>query len=250
MPVFVPIVLLLIGAGTVTAAVAVVRRCLKDRGEASALIANAASMPQRPRRILMLGPERSGKSTLMRQAVALWEEEEAERHRSTNELDPSAPYQPTRGLVIRNLALPTRQGEAHVQLCDAGGSLACRRQWVSLIRDADVSALIFVADVSDDSDDTFGLFAQLANAPWARQSHILIALTHIDGPTGHDAAAREAQYRARVGETYFGSGTTAGGQALSCHALNCHDGDAARRLLLAAGSAARLDDADAGTRAR
>ena len=248
MPIFVPIALLLLGAGTLTAAVAVARRCLKDRGEASALIAHAAAMLVRPRRILLLGPERSGKSTLMRQAVALWEEEETERHRSVSALDPSVPYQPTRGLVIRNLALPTRQGEAHVQLCDAGGSLACRRQWVSLIRDADVSALVFVADVSDESDDTFGLFAQLANAPWARQSHILIALTHIDGPTRSDAAAREAQYRARVGETYFGAGTTASGQALSCHALNCHDADAARRLLLAAGSAARLDDADAETR--
>ena len=85
------------------------------------------------------------------------------------------------------------------------------------------------------------MFRQLANAPWARESQLLLALTHCDAPVPHGAAAREALYRACVGETHVGSGVTARGQSLSCHALNCHDADAARRLLLAAADAARSD---------
>ena len=198
-----------------------------------------------PRRILLLGPAKAGKTTLMRQAVALWEE------RDEHEAALAEPYAPTRGLVMRTMALPpTRdRGTAHCQVCDAGGEPPYRRQWVSLVRDAEVCALVFVSDVSDESEDTRHLLAQLVRAPWARHASLLLALTHVDLDlaSAHGAAAREEQYRDAAGETFFGSGVTASGQPLSCHALSCHDADAARRLLHAAAASVPADHAGAST---
>ena len=198
-----------------------------------------------PRRILLLGPARAGKTTLLRQAIALWEEHDAP------EAALAEPYTPTRGLVMRTMTLPpTRdRGTAHCQVCDAGGEPPYRRQWVSLVREAEVCALVFVADVSDESEDTRHLFAQLVRAPWARKASLLLALTHVDldHASAHGAATREEQYRKAAGETCFGSGVTASGQPLSCHALSCHDAEAARRLFHAAAASVPADHAGAST---
>lgn len=205
---------------------------------------------RQPRRILLLGPAKAGKTTLMRQAVVLWEErDEHEAATTTSHTRNDEPYTPTRGLVMRTMALPpTRdRGTAHCQVCDAGGEPPYRRQWVSMVRDAEVCALVFVSDVSDGSEDTRHLLAQLVRAPWARNASLILALTHVDldHASAHGAAAREEQYRNAAGETFFGSGVTASGQPLSCHALSCHDVDAARRLLHAAAASVPADHAGA-----
>ena len=162
----------------------------------------------------------------MRQAVVLWEEPE-EHEAALKAL--SEPYQPTRGLIIRTMVVPTQiGGPVHLQLCDAGGRAEYRRQWSALIRDAEVCALVFVASALDASEESRDLFAQLVRAPWARDANVLLALTHIDAATAQDAATREAAYR-----------DLASGHTLGCHALNCHDADAARQLLLAAAASAQ-----------
>ena len=179
----------------------------------------------------------AGKTTLMHQSIALWEREVPERKAALQEALAAPAYVPTRGLVMRTLALPpTRdRGVAHVQVCDAGGEPKYRRQWVSLIQHAEVCALVFVAPITDESEDTLGLFAQLVRAPWARHASLLLALTHgdLEPATAHGGAAvREAQYR-RLAEEATAS--------LSCHALNCLDADAAGRLLHAAAASVPAD---------
>jgi len=176
--------------------------------------------------VLLLGPSGGGKTTLFRAALTLAGEVEGDA-------DADAPA-PTRGLVRRVMPLPlpgTTDAQAtsrQVQLCDAGGGREERRQWVVLVREAaPIAALVFVADVGDDAEETLGLFKQLAGAPWARDAALVLALTHADAvgegngdsPALDVCAARVAAYRERSA------------RPVSVHTLNARDPAEAAKLL-------------------
>ena len=146
-----------------------------------------------PSRVLLLGPACAGKSTIMRHAVAMSEGSTrlsdsyvADEHGGPD-ISPESPsqaareYKPTLGLVRNVLTLPSpTQGLISVLLCDAGGGQQQRRQWIELVRGAEVSALVFVVDAADDSEESLGLFRQLANAPWAQRATVFLALSKVD----------------------------------------------------------------------
>lgn len=183
--------------------------------------------------ILLLGPAAAGKTALMRHACALSDELEGAPSAA---FDPSREYryQPTLGLVRQVLTLPTGDGAVRAQVCDAGGGRAQQRQWVTMIREGNVGALVFVADVSDGSEvraaarpdiargrplaavpapslvptrsvplwqETLSLYSQLANAPWARTALLYLALTKVDLLPPHRrrelCEGREVEYRQR-----------------------------------------------------
>ena len=199
-------------------------------------------------RILLLGPEAAGKSTLLWQAVRLYESPAA--------ADACAPRRPTGGLVRRRMCVPTASGElATVQLCEGGGAPSVRRQWVTLVNDGStrVVTLVFVADIRDSSDDTRALFAQLANAPWSRDALVLLVLTKtdllgedslLDQPAG--TAAGSAGSAALVDrlctERIEQYAAACRGRPFACEALSSHDELAARQMLRRAMADATPDD--------
>lgn len=157
--------------------------------------------------MLLLGPSGAGKTTMFRAALSL----SGEAGDDEAVLPPAA----TRGLVKQVLRLPypdsdeatVVQARQPVLLCDAGGGRQERRQWIVLVREAaPIACLVFVADLGDDSGDTQYLFQQLANAPWARDTALWLALTHVDvarKERGEVAAldlcaARKTKYCAKV----------------------------------------------------
>lgn len=131
-----------------------------------------------PAKLLILGPSGAGKSTLHWHALSM---AAGEPTRSADARIEHLLPVPTRGLVRQLAAIPSSSGTyVEVELCDAGGGLHERRQWVHLVRDGPVHVLVFVADSIDTSDDTRHLFEQLANAPWATTTRVFLALTKVD----------------------------------------------------------------------
>lgn len=184
-------------------------------------------------RVLLLGPADSGKSTLLWQAVKFFEEGPPSERSTSAEM--ARPKRSTGGLVRWVLRVPSASGAlATVQVCDGGGAPDVRRQWVALVKDADVRALVFVAEVDDDSDETLSLFRQLGNAPWARSARLLVALTKadlLDSPAAVERLRQErlADYRAACPRPF------------ALDVLDTHDEQAARRLLLEACADAEPD---------
>ena len=197
-------------------------------------------------RILLLGPKAAGKSTLLWQAVRLYESPAA--------ADACAPRRPTGGLVRRRMCVPTASGElATVQLCEGGGAPSVRRQWVTLVNDGStrVVTLVFVADIRDSSDDSRALFAQLANAPWSRDALVLLVLTKtdlledlLDQPAGTaaDSAGSAAQVDRLCTECIEQYAAACRGRPFACEALSSHDELAARQMLRWAMADATPDD--------
>lgn len=165
----------------------------EEQAETARLQAEAI---QNAPRILVLGPEYSGKSTLHRQAVSIAADSDAEKSQDNMWM----PYAPTLGLVRRILALPTSTGTSTVLLCEAGGGRQQRRQWVELVRGTNVAALVFMLDAADVSEESRGLFAQLVGAPWAQNSAIFLVLTKVDLLSPQNAQSicdeRDSAYRA------------------------------------------------------
>ena len=179
--------------------------------------------------ILLLGPACSGKTTLYRQAIAL--------DSSTDEQPPSncaTPYAPTLGLMRRVLTLPTSRGPSPIVLCDAGGSREQRRLWVELVDGVRVSAICFVLDASDASDEARGLFVQLARAPWSQGSSIFLILTKLDLLPPQDAqamcATREEAYQAACSRSF------------DCHRLTTASASCASEVLRAVVDAVSASD--------
>ena len=184
--------------------------------------------------VLMLGPSGAGKSTLFHAALKLAGEDAGEAAATATA--------PTRGLVRRVLRMPSSNRHQEVVLCDAGGQRQQRRQWVELVRaPALVGALVFVADVSDGSNDTLELFRQLANAKWASRATLLLALSHVDKCDGTPDEVRAACER-RVAEY-----RAACHHPFGVHRLCCFDGDASRSLLTEAVDGARVAAAAAAS---
>ena len=115
--------------------------------------------------LLLLGPSGAGKSTLFNAGLTLG----GERLPETS----AGPPPPTRGLVRQLLVMPASAAQGdwlqRLLLCDAGGGRAEQRQWIELVREPEVGALVFVADVADDSEETLQLFKQLASSKWAKK---------------------------------------------------------------------------------
>ena len=175
--------------------------------------------------LLLLGPSGSGKTELYCAAVAL-----------SGEGDAGCAAGPTRGLVRRTLTLPTTPNATvgeRCLLCDAGGGLSERRQWVALVKGEAVGTVIFVATVYDESDDTLFLFKQLAHAPWSQRATLILALTHIDEII--DLAQRRALCDAR--SKAFRSATN---RSLSVHSLDARDQASADVLLRQAAAGVAL----------
>lgn len=151
--------------------------------------------PSRASRVLVLGPAGAGKTTLLRHALRQFARG-ASRRSSAVTAQLGGPYAPTRGLVI----VDANVRGLGVQLCDAGGGDAERRQWVALVRGADVRAIVYVLDSADDSELGRDLFRQLALAPWAAGARLFVALNVRLAADGADAACarREAEWRAAV----------------------------------------------------
>ena len=77
--------------------------------------------------------------------------------------------------------------------------------WVELVRDKanGVSALVFVADASDLSEDTLELFRQLVGSKWAQSAACFLALTKLDCiAKGDELAVTEAAYRSIYGKLF------------------------------------------------
>ena len=215
-------------AGVIVAGILVAAVIYAVRNRAAAADAYQRLDGESPPSILLLGPSDAGKTTLHRAGLAL-----------AGEKNSNEPQTSTRGLVRRLLLLPTGDNNfrRRVLLCDAGGGRDERRQWIELVRGNHVGALIYVSDARDTSAATLDLFSQLANAPWAKRSTLLLALTRRDlvEDTSDDTyfpdlprqrieacQAREAEYRAACP------------RPLSCHLLDARDQLAARRLLVEA----------------
>ena len=137
--------------------------------------------PSRASRVLVLGPAGAGKTTLLRHALRQFARG-ASRRSSAVTAQLGGPYAPTRGLVI----VDANVRGLGVQLCDAGGGDAERRQWIALVRGADVRAIVYVLD-SADSELGRDLFRQLALAPWAAGARLFVAL-NVRAADGADAA--------------------------------------------------------------
>ena len=150
--------------------------------------------PSRASRVLVLGPAGAGKTTMLRHALRQFARG-ASRRSSAVTAQLGGPYAPTRGLVI----VDANVRGLGVQLCDAGGGDAERRQWIALVRGADVRAIVYVLDSADDSELGRDLFRQLALAPWAAGARLFVAL-NVRSADGDDAACarREAELRAAV----------------------------------------------------
>ena len=167
--------------------------------------------------LLCLGPAGSGKSTLFCHALTL-----------CGETSPSHGGIPTRGIVRRLLKLPTRDDHQLCVLCDAGGGRAEQRQWVTLIRQPEtVGAVVFVADLSDESETTLSLFKQVAQAKWSRHATLILALTHADQINDNlqlhaIQAAREHAYKEVCS------------REMSVHSLDTRDEGQASALLMEA----------------
>ena len=123
----------------------------------------------------------------------------------------------------------TQLARQRVLFCDAPGGAAGRRMWrdllVASVGAPPIGALVFVADVADESAETQYLFAQLARRP--RRGKLLLALTHVDAlpPSAVPVvcAMRVEAYRAACADVPFES----------C-SLDTRDRSAASQLLAAA----------------
>jgi len=171
--------------------------------------------------LLLLGPASTGKSTIYHAALALSGE--------ANAANPGEAVKPTLDLVQRLLSLPTAtRRRQRCLLCDAGGGRKERRQWVYLVKDETaVGALVFVADVADDTEETLFVFKQLISAKWA-PSAVLLALTHVD-QLGE--AQRRETCEARV-RAYRGMSS----RPFGVHCLDARDDVKVTRLLMDAAS--------------
>ena len=129
-------------------------------------------------------------------------------------------------------SFPYSTGAARVLLCDAGGRREDRRHWVELVRlpAPTVGALVFVADVQDDAEETRDLFlgsSRARSGPAGRR-----CCSHSPGMTSRSVRWASTGRASLWSAAPPSSAVCA--RPFAVHHLCCHDAAAAERLLITA----------------